>query len=967
MRFDDVVGVVLAAGRGTRLGGPKALLADRRGTPLAAAHVQAWSFLDRVAVVTRVDIADALRRYDPQLSRHLLISTAADELGPAGSLRAAALQMPEDRVWMVTPVDCPPSCRATTEALLQALRDDPSAAASRPRFDGRGGHPVALRHQLWRTYQHAARPLRDVLREWSDNVVEVPVNDPSIRVDIDTVEDWGRPPVFVGESLNSIDSGECPDETAPVSETQNVGRSVGRVDGAAKVSGAAHYVADIPTMAGELVGATVRSQVARALIEKIELDPAFDWTDVTVVLASDVPENVVQLIVDDQPVLAADRINHRYEPVALVACTDVQKLNDAVRHVKIVLKEQPALFDPEVALAPDAEVIWGEDNVQSRYLITKGEADVAESEAAIDILLSECDVVVEGRYTTHHQEQLYIEPQGMLAWWDDAGVHATGSLQCPYYVHKAFKRCFDVAPDRIHITQAVTGGGFGGKEEYPSIIALHAALLAQKSGRPVRMIYDRTEDIEATTKRHPSVCEISTGCDSAGNLKVLKFRAVFDAGAYVTLTPVELSRGVLHAGGAYKWEHARIEGMSVATNTPPNGAFRGFGAPQTIWAIERHLDRVAHQLGRDPGQLKQQNLLGVGDTTPTGQELRSSVGGVACVEAAFSASGYLRKREEGPQIVGRKARGIGCSIFMHGGGFTGSGERMLKGKVAVDLVPGGGLMIRTASTDIGQGTETIFSQIAADAAGIPIERVSFAVPSTTTVPDSGPTVASRTVMVVGSIVERAAAQVAEKVRAEQGEGGTWDEAAQRLLDREGEVSVLLQYEPPDWVQWDEKAYKGDAYPVYAWMCDVAEVEVDLDTYEVKVIDFWQAADVGKAINPIMCKGQLEGGTLQALGWALCEEVVWDEGRIVNPRMTNYIIPTALDAPPFETMLVEMPYEGGPGGGAKGIGELPMDGGAPAVAAAVEHAIGLVMNHLPLTPERLFVAHSQSKKSSRKSA
>jgi CO/xanthine dehydrogenase Mo-binding subunit len=305
-------------------------------------------------------------------------------------------------------------------------------------------------------------------------------------------------------------------------------------------------------------------------------------------------------------------------------------------------------------------------------------------------------------------------------------------------------------------------------------------------------------------------------------------------------------------------------------------------------------------------------------------------------------------------VTGRKARGIGCAIFMHGGGFTGSGERMLKGKVAIDLTPGGGLRIRTASTDIGQGTETVFSQIAADAAGIPIERIVFATPSTTTVPDSGPTVASRTVMVVGAIVEQAAAEVAARVREAARNGESFAATGDRLL-AEGEVSVLLQYEPPDWVQWDDKAYKGDAYPVYAWMCDVAEVEVDLDTFEVKVIDFWQAADVGKAINPVMCKGQLEGGTLQAIGWALSEELVWRDGRIENPRMTNYIIPTALDAPPFETILIEAPYAHGPGGGAKGIGELPMDGGAPAIAAAVEHACGLVMDALPLTPERLFEA------------
>ncbi len=745
----------------------------------------------------------------------------------------------------------------------------------------------------------------------------------------------------------------------------SVGTNVVRVDGAQKVTGGARYVDDLPPRPGELHGATVRSRVARAVLRGVRLDPTFDWSDVTVVTAADVPENVVQLIVDDQPVLAAERIHHRYEPVVLLACADRDKLARAVEAVLLDVDELPPVLTIEEALRA-RDVISGTDNVQKRYLITKGAPDIVrdaapsdEARATEEAILREleaCEVVVRGEYSTHHQEQLYIEPQGMIAWWDDAGVHATGSIQCPYYVHKAMKRAFHLEPERIHVTQAVTGGGFGGKEEYPSLVALHAALLAKKSGRPVRMIYGRTEDIEATTKRHPAHCTVATGCDRDGTLRALMMRVVMDGGAYVTLTPVVLSRGILHAGGAYRWEHARIEGVAVATNTPPNGAFRGFGAPQTVWAIERHLDAVARELGMDPGVLKRQNLLVTGDTTPTGQAMRGEVGIHECVRRAFESSGYLERRRLGAAVSGRKARGIGCAIFLHGGGFTGSGERLLKGKAAVDLAPGGRLVVRSGSTDIGQGTETVFAQLAADAAKLPLDRVSVATPCTTYVPDSGPTVASRTVMVVGSIVERAAAEVAARVAAVRQPGESFATAGDRLLAREGTVTSLLQYESPAFVKWDDVRYRGDAYPVFAFMCDVAEVEVDLDTFEVTVLRFWQAADVGRAVHPLMCEGQLEGGTLQAIGWALSEELVWKDGAILNPRMTNYIVPTALDAPPFDTMLVEHPYSEGPGGGAKGIGEMPMDGGAAAIAAAVEHATGLAMNHLPLTPERLF-AHA----------
>lgn len=734
----------------------------------------------------------------------------------------------------------------------------------------------------------------------------------------------------------------------------SVGRSVPRADGVPKVLGTARYVDDLPRMPGELHGVTVRSPVPRGILRAVHLAPDFDWSDVTIVRAEDVPVNLVALIADDQPILAARELNHAYEPILLLACADRHKLLRAKQAVTLDIEPLPAVLDPEESLA-NGTTIWGADNLFKRYLITKGRADVDDSLSAIDAALAACEVRVTGRYTTHHQEQLYIEPQGVVAWWDERGVHATGSLQCPYYVHKAFLKAFGEDASRVHITQAVTGGGFGGKEEYPSLIALHAALLARKSGCPVRMIYDRKEDIEATTKRHPAICEIETGCDRDGKLRALKMRVLMDGGAYVTLTPVVLSRGALHAAGAYEWADVRIEALAVATNTPPNGAFRGFGAPQTIWAIERHMDRVARALEMDPLDLKRHNVLQLGSVTATGQVLHTSVAGIECIEEARAASEYDRRRRRPRTPSGRKVRGVGASVFMHGAGFTGSGERYLKGKVAVDLLSGGRLRIRTASTDIGQGTETVFRQIAADAAGIPLSGVDFAVPSTTTVPDSGPTVASRTVMVVGSIVEAAAREIAARVRQEQASGGTFAEAADRLLAREGEVTSLRQYAPPDYVQWDDGRYKGDAYPCYGWACFIAEVEVDLDTFEVTVTDFWSATDVGKAINPVMCRGQIEGGALQAIGWALWEEVVWDKGLIRNPRMTNYIVPTALDAPPFHTILVEAPFSYGPGGGAKGIGELPMDGGAPAIAAAVEHALGFAADALPLTPERLLEA------------
>ncbi|HEV8267825.1 MAG TPA: xanthine dehydrogenase family protein molybdopterin-binding subunit, partial [Thermoanaerobaculia bacterium] len=689
----------------------------------------------------------------------------------------------------------------------------------------------------------------------------------------------------------------------------------------------------------------------------IRRDPGFDFSGLTVVTAEDVPVNVVMLIEEDQPVLVpiGGEVRHVYEPLALVAGDDPRRVALALRHLHPEIDPLPPLFSMEESLAKK-EILHGKDNVFKRFRIEKGDAKKA---------LASCEVVVTGSYSVHHQEQLYIEPQGVIAWWDEKGAHVLGSLQCPYYVHKGVKKTFSLHEDEIDVTQAVTGGGFGGKEEYPTVISLHALLLAKKSGRPVKMIYDRKEDIEATTKRHPATMSITSGCDRDGTLRALHVSILMDGGAYVTLTPVVLSRGTIHAAGAYRWDDVLVESVAVATSTPPNGAFRGFGAPQTIWAIERHLDKVAKKLGIDPLELKTKNALRVGDTTATSQRLAESVGIQKCIEAAVSASGYFEKRAAftaaraipDEDLPTRKVRGIGASVFMHGAGFTGSGERRMKGRAAVDLARGAGgelrLLIRTASTDIGQGTETVFRQIAAEGFGVPLERVDFATPSTAVVPDSGPTVASRTVMVVGSIVERAAKELKERVDTERtARGGSRDEAGLRLV-ASGNATSEKVYDSPPGLQWDDDTYKGDAYPCYGWGCDIAEVEVDLDTFETTVVGFWAAQDVGKAIHPLMCAGQIEGGTLQAIGWALNERITWNEGKITNARMTNYIVPTSLDAPPFTTLLVEEPFSQGPGGGAKGLGELPMDGGAPAVAAAIENATGIARDDLPLLPEDLF--------------
>jgi CO/xanthine dehydrogenase Mo-binding subunit len=744
----------------------------------------------------------------------------------------------------------------------------------------------------------------------------------------------------------------------------SVGVSGPRLDGADKVTGRALYLDDL-RVPGVLHGRTVRSSIARGRIVKVELDPAFDWSGFTICDHRDVPgDNVVATIEADQPLLASTFVNHCDEPILLLAHADPERAEAGTQAVRIEYERLPAALTIDEALAGRARV-RGEDNIYKSIRIERGDLEDA---------FRRCDLVIEGEYRTGHQEQLYIENNAMLAErTPDGGIHVRGSLQCPYYVHGALQRAMGLPADKVRVSQTVTGGGFGGKEDYPSVIGAHAAVLAWKAGRPVKIVYGRFEDIAATTKRHPSVVRLRTGVMRDGTFVALDADVLMDGGAYLTLTPVVLSRGAIHAGGAYRWDAARILAKAVATNTPPNGAFRGFGAPQTLFAIEAHVNRVAEALGIDPVELRRRNAVREGDVTPTGQVLRESVGAHTVLERTVKRSGWTarrarysrenavaeRRERTGRARGGRRLRrGIGIALAPHGGGFTGSGEVRLDSLAAMDLAPGGWPRVLIANTEIGQGTVTVFSQIVGDVLGIPAARVVIENPDTSLVPNSGPTVASRTTMVVGGLVEACARQIKNRLElfAEHVLGGEEDfrRVARRWLAQRGPLRVEQRYRKPPAIDWNDETYRGDAYGVFSWAALAAEVEVDLDTAEARVIRITTAQDVGKAVHPVLVAGQIEGGTLQGIGWALFEEVRHKDGRVWNNQLTNYIIPTSADAPPMEVEIVEIPYSGGPFG-AKGVGELPMDVPAPAVVDAIAHATGCRMDEIPVTPERLLRA------------
>jgi CO/xanthine dehydrogenase Mo-binding subunit len=730
-----------------------------------------------------------------------------------------------------------------------------------------------------------------------------------------------------------------------------VGTSVPRIEGRDKVTGLAQYVDDmvLPDM---LYGATVRSRIPRGKIKEFTFGPEIDWKEFVIVSPRDIPgKNCIALIEDDQPCLADGLVNHPEEPLLLLAHPDRHLLPKAVEAVSVEYDPMPAIFSMEES-EKLSQVVWGADNTFKTYLIEKGDVGPVWENA---------DYVVEGEYTTGAQEQLYIENNGMIASFDpQQGLTVWGSLQCPYYVHKALIKLCNLPENRVRVVQMETGGAFGGKEEYPSMIAGHAALLAMKSGRPVKIVYDRMEDMAATTKRHPSRTRHRTAIRRDGKILGGEIEFTIDGGAYETLSPVVLSRGAIHAGGPYYWPSVRIRAKAVATNTPPHGAFRGFGAPQSLFALERHMDHIAEVLGLSSVEIRRRNFLRPGQTTTTGQTVQEEIDLGKLLDRALEASHYHTKKEKfAENQQGRSKKGIGIAAFLHGAGFTGSGERYLGSVVGLEVCADGSVRVLVSSTEFGQGTKTVLCQIAAEALGLRYEDVGIAQPDTREVPNSGPTVASRTVMVVGKLVQSAAVGIRQTLTASGKLGKSYSsdefcDACRAYVAEHGKFRSLARYEQPDDVVWDEEKYRGSAYAAFAWAVYVAEVTVDLITYSVSVDDFVAIQEVGKVLHPVLARGQIIGGVAQGVGFALYEKVIWENGRMQNGQMTNYIMPTSADLPDIRVFFEELSNVHG-AFGAKGIGELPMDGPAPAIVNAIEDALHIAFDSIPLLPEDIFDA------------
>jgi CO/xanthine dehydrogenase Mo-binding subunit len=488
------------------------------------------------------------------------------------------------------------------------------------------------------------------------------------------------------------------------------------------------------------------------------------------------------------------------------------------------------------------------------------------------------------------------------------------------------------------------------------------------------LIYRRDEDIEVTSKRHASIVRAIHGADSDGTLRAVQVEYLIDGGAYATLSPVVLFRGVVHAVGPYRCPNVDVQGYALATNNVPAGAFRGFGSPQVLFAAERQMDELARALQMDPFELRRRNLLHAGDVTVTGQYLPNSVGAVETLDQACAAL-----EAHPPHDITLKpgeVYGRGVSTIYYGVGLGSGGEHMARAGAVVQINEDGSVTCAVGTTEIGQGMRTVLCQIAAETLGVRMDRVSLLASDTTRVPDSGPTVASRATTMSGRAVVAAAEQLRgrllaaaagrlgvavhtlslrdEKVAVQgKASGLTYTECIECCAAERVSLSAEGWYHPPH-LEFDWSTGQGDAYAVYAYATNIAEVAVDRGTGTVRVLRIIAAHDVGKAVHPAGVEGQIEGGTLQGLGYALLEEVINENGRILNPQFSTYIIPTLCDVPEIIPVIVEDPYPDGPYG-AKGFGEQPLMGIAPAVANAVCQALDIHLYELPLTPERVWGA------------
>lgn len=690
----------------------------------------------------------------------------------------------------------------------------------------------------------------------------------------------------------------------------NIGKSVVKSDHKIKVDGTAKYIADIK-FNNSLHAKTLRSEKAKAIIKNIIIPTLKDGY--YIVEGKDVPGlNKVKVIQNDMPIFADKEVNYIGEPILLVVGPKLDEVIKILTEIKIEYGEDTPIFDMKTS-----------KDIFAKYEYEKGNIKEAFKNASR---------IIEEEFYTGYQEQAYLETQGVVGVCENGKTSIYGSLQCPYYVKDAVVQALGCTQDDVRIVQTTIGGGFGGKEDYPSLIAAQIAVATYKTKKPVRLILEREEDMSFTTKRHPAVLKYKTALDENNDIIGIDVEIILNGGAYSTLSSVVLQRSLICAIGVYNIPNIKVRGKVVKTNTVPNGAFRGFGAPQSIFAIEMHMNHLAKEIGYTPLEFKNKYLVKTGDDTSSSGKFSHEVKLVEMIEKAKKMSGFSEKYKKYSNENGILRKGIGMSIFLHGCGFTGSGERdFIKAKVKLLKYQDETIEILVSNTDMGQGLQTTFKKIVAKVLDKNYEDIIYKNPDTDRVPDSGPTVASRSIMVVGKLLERAAIKLKEN----------WIQGEKQIIEED--------YKHPDSIPWNIETFNGDAYPSYSWGINVIEVEVNTITATTEVTGIYTVFDIGMPIDETIMEGQIQGGVIQGLGYASCENMECEDGRFKQHSITDYIIPTSKDVVNIKNVLVDNPCELGPFG-AKGAGELTLVGTAPAYADAIENALGVKVNKIPITPE-----------------
>ncbi len=753
-----------------------------------------------------------------------------------------------------------------------------------------------------------------------------------------------------------------------------IGRSLPRKDALVKASGAALY-ADDREFSGMLYAAAVRSPRPRIKILSISASEASRVPGyVTLVTYKDIKGvNKWPVVMQDYPFLPEKEARFAGETVALAVAETARAAKKAAALVELKYKELAFVEDPLKALRKDAVKIFGDDNIISSFVIKKGSVDEAFRKAAF---------TVEGEFSTNYQVHAYLETQGAIALPEaDGGMTVHSTTQCPFYVLDAVAAALGVPYNKIKILQTVTGGGFGGKEDVPALVASHAAICAAKTGRPVKLVYGRKEDFQSMSKRHPGWARVAYAADKNGRITACRVKYVLDGGAYSTLSPIVLWRGTVHAAGPYKIPNVDIKTYAAATNKVPCGAFRGFGQPQICFAQESLIDELAEKLGMDPVQLRLKNLLEPGDRTVTGQKLNSSCGLKEIVQAVRKRSGWDKKLKNRGSRVGKQGdivTGIGFSATYYGVGLGAKGRYLDRAGALVNIYKDASVGVNVGNTEMGQGALTVLAQIAAETLNAPYESVKVEEVDSSKVPDSGPTVASRTTLMSGNAIIEAASPIRERIfktafamLIAAGADASKKMTASRGLFSMGGKTVdfrtvvaecwfrRFKMSEQGWYAAPRTTFKmedgqGDAYVIYSYSADAAEVEVDLKTGVARVKKIWAAYDVGKIVNPRLAVGQAQGGILQGMSWAMFENLVYKNGIMLNPNFTDYVIATTADKPEYDITFIEKPYAEGPYK-AKGMGEVPLIGVAPAVANAIADACGARVRSVPLLPEKVWAA------------